>query len=92
MNNKVNEYLQNKKLIEELTKKNEGLGTEIMDYMIENNKKEYTTPSGVITLIQESTSFRFDAKRFQEERGIIEYNKYLKESTTKTHLSSKLSK
>lgn len=92
MNNKVNKYLQNKKLIEELTKENEGLGTEIMDYMIENNKKEYTTPSGVITLIQESTSFRFDAKRFQEERGLIEYNKYLKESTTKTHLSSKLSK
>ena len=92
MNNKVNKYLQNKKLIEELTKENEGLGADIMDYMIANDKREYTTPSGVITLIQESTSFRFDTKRFQEECGIIEYNKYLKESTTKAHLTTKLTK
>ena len=92
MNSKVNAYLQNKKIIEELTKQNEILGKDIIEYMQENDKKEYTTPSGVITLIQETTTFRFDTKRFQEERGLIEYNKYLKESTTKTHLSTKLSK
>lgn len=92
MNEKVNKYLKNKKLIEELTKENEELGNDILNYMIENNKKDYTTPSGVVSLIQESTSFRFDPKRFQEEKGIIEYNKYLKESTTKAHLTTKLTK
>lgn len=92
MNEKVNKYLKNKKLIEELTKENEGLGNDILNYMIENNKKDYTTPSGVVSLIQESTCFRFDPKRFQEQNGIIEYNKYLKESTTKAHLTTKLTK
>ena len=92
MNSKVNAYLQNKKIIEELTKQNEILGKDIIEYMQENDKKDFTTPSGVITLISETTGFRFDTKRFQEECGIIEYNKYLKESTTKAHLTTKLTK
>ena len=91
MNNKVNKYLQNKKLIEELTKENEGLGAEILDYMIENNKKDYTTPSGVITLIEETTTLRFDTTRFKQD-NMTQYNTYLKESTTKAHLTTKLTK
>jgi len=91
MNSKVNEYLQNKKLIEELTKKNELLGKDIIEYMQENNKKDFTTPSGVISLIEETTSLRFDTTRFKEDNK-EEYNSYLKESTTKAHLVTKLTK
>ena len=91
MNNKVNKYLQNKKLIEELTKENEGLGAEILEYMIENNKKDYTTPSGVITLIEETTTLRFDTTRFKQD-NMTQYNTYLKESITKAHLTTKLTK
>lgn len=92
MNEKVNKYLQNKKAIEELQKENELLGNDILDYMIANDKKDFTTPSGVVSLINETTSFRFDTTRFQEEKGLIEYNKYLKQSTTKAHLTTKLTK
>lgn len=91
MNSKVNEYLQNKKLIEELTKKNETLGKDIIEYMQENDKKDFTTPSGVISLIEETTTFRFDSTRFKQEE-IETYNKYLKESITKAHLTTKLTK
>ena len=91
MNNKVNEYLQNKKLIEELTKKNEELGKDIMKYMQENNKKDFTTPSGVVSLIEETSTLRFDTARFKQD-NMIQYNSYLKESTTKAHLTTKLTK
>lgn len=91
MNNKVNEYLQNKKLIEELTKKNEELGKDIIEYMKENNKKDFTTPSGVVSLIEETSSLRFDTARFKEDNK-EQYSKYLKESTTKAHLVTKLTK
>lgn len=92
MNYYVNQYLHNKKEIERLEEENKILGEDILKYMQENGKKDYTTPSGVITLIEETNTFRFDTKRFQEEQGLIEYNKYLKESTTKAHLSTKLTK
>ena len=91
MNNKVNEYLQNKKLIEELTKKNEELGKDILKYMQENNKKDFTTPSGVVSLIEETSTLRFDTARFKQD-NMIQYNSYLKESTTKAHLTTKLTK
>lgn len=92
MNSKMNKYLQNKKAIEKLQKENELLGNDIIEYMQDKGISSYTTASGVISLINETTGFRFDTKRFQEECGIIEYNKYLKESTTKAHLTTKLTK
>ena len=91
MNEKVNKYLQNKKRIEELQKENEVIGTEILDYMLETGRKDFTTPSGVISLIEESIQFRFDTARFKEDNK-EEYNKYLKESTTKAHLTTKITK
>ena len=91
MNEKVNKYLQNKKAIEELNKANEVLGQEILNYMIENGKKDFTTPSGVVSLIEETTTFRFDTTRFKQD-NMAQYNTYLKESTTKAHLTTKLTK
>ena len=88
---KVNKYLQNKKLIEELTKENELLGNDIMTYMEENNKKDFTTPSGVVSLIEETSTLRFDTARFKQD-NFAQYNTYLKESTTKAHLTTKLTK
>ena len=88
---KVNKYLQNKKAIEELNKQNEVIGEEILAYMIENGKKDFTTPSGVVSLVEETTSLRFDTTRFKED-NIVQYKEYLKESTTKAHLTTKLSK
>ena len=88
---KVNKYLQNKKAIEELKKENELLGAEILQYMQENNKKDFTTPSGVVSLIEETTSLRFDTARFKQD-NMEQYNTYLKESITKAHLTTKLTK
>ena len=91
MNEKVNKFLQNKKLIEELTKENETLGKDIMKYMQENNKKDFTTPSGVVSLIEETSTLRFDTARFKQD-NMTQYNTYLKESITKAHLTTKLTK
>lgn len=91
MNNKMNKYLQNKKAIEKLTKENEMLGTEIIDYMQSKGVSSYTTASGVISLIEETTTLRFDTARFKQD-NMAQYNSYLKESTTKAHLTTKLTK
>ena len=91
MNNKVNKYLQNKKLIEKLTKENETLGNDIMEYMQGKGISTYTTASGVISLIEETTTLRFDTTRFKQD-NMEQYNTYLKESITKAHLTTKLTK
>lgn len=91
MNSKMNKYLQNKKAIEKLQQENEMLGNDIIEYMQSKGISSYTTPSGVISLIEETTTFRFDSARFKQE-NIAQYNTYLKESTTKAHLTTKLTK
>ena len=91
MNNKANKYLQNKKLIEKLTKENETLGNDIMEYMQGKGISTYTTASGVISLIEETTTLRFDTTRFKQD-NMEQYNTYLKESITKAHLTTKLTK
>lgn len=91
MNNKMNKFLQNKKAIERLQQENETLGKDIIDYMQDKGISSYTTASGVISLIEETTTFRFDTTRFKEDNK-EQYNSYLKESTTKAHLTTKLTK
>lgn len=91
MNETVNKYLQNRKTIEELTKENEKLAANIIKYMQDNNKKDFTTPSGVVSLIEETKTLRFDTARFKQD-NLVQYNTYLKESTTKAHLTTKLTK
>ena len=91
MNNKMNKFLQNKKAIERLQQENDALGIEIIDYMQNKGISSYTTASGVISLIEETTTFRFDTTRFKQDNA-SQYNSYLKESTTKAHLTTKLTK
>lgn len=91
MNSKMNKYLQNKKAIEKLQQENELLGNDILEYMKGKGISTYTTASGVISLIEETTTLRFDTARFKEDNRDT-YNTYLKESTTKAHLTTKLTK
>lgn len=91
MNNKMNKYLQNKKLIEKLQQENEMLGNDIIEYMTSKGISTYTTASGVISLIEETTTLRFDTTRFKQD-NLVQYNTYLKESITKAHLTTKLTK
>lgn len=91
MNNKMNKFLQNKKTIERLQQENELLGNDIIEYMQSKGISTYTTASGVISLIEETSTLRFDTARFKQD-NLVQYNTYLKESTTKAHLTTKLTK
>lgn len=91
MKNKAIEFLRNKKEIEKLTKQNEELAKELLAYMQEKSIKNYTLPNGIITLVEETTGFRFNTTRFKEENPEI-YKSNLVETTTKAHLVAKISK
>lgn len=91
MRNKAIEFLRNKKEIERLTKENEDLSKELLNYMEEKGIKNYTLPNGIITLVEETTGFRFNTTRFKEENPEI-YKNNLVETTTKAHLVAKISK
>lgn len=91
MNSKMNKFLQNKKAIEKLTKENEQLGRDIIEYMTSKGISSYTTTSGVISLVEETSTLRFDTARFKEDNA-VQYNTYLKESIVKSHLVTKITK
>lgn len=47
-----------------------------------------STAKGYASIIAESKTFRFDTTRFKEDKP-EEYNNYLKESTTRAHITIK---
>lgn len=71
----------------ELAKMEEQLKELFLTNMEEKGIKKYTSPDGTFsaTYVAESVSKRFDSKKFKEENQEL-YDKYLKESTTKSYV------
>lgn len=77
--------LQKAKL--ELERMESELKAQFLDKMETNGIKNFISNDGTfkVTYVAETTSKKFDSKRFKEEQPDL-YNEYLKESTTKSYV------
>ena len=80
----ANEYRENKRLIEELTKENDKLKIEIIELM--DGLDSVIIGACKITN-KEVTSNRFDSKAFKKDYEKL-YNQYIKQNTSKRFLIS----
>ena len=64
MNKDVNEFLQIKKQMSHLQNRLDELSDKIIPYMQSKGIRTFTTPSGVISLIEETTALQFSTTRF----------------------------
>ena len=71
----------------ELEKMESELKAQFLDKMETNGIKNFVSNDGTfkVTYVAETTSKKFDSKRFKEEQPDL-YNEYLKESTTKSYV------
>ena len=89
----MNEFLQIKKQMAGLQDRLEELGGEIIPYMKSRGIKTFTTPSGVISLVEETTAMQFSTTRFGfKEKYPQIYEENLQPVTKKEHLVAKVTK
>lgn len=71
----------------ELERMESELKAQFLDKMETNGIKNFISNDGTfkVTYVAETTSKKFDSKRFKEEQPDL-YNEYLKESTTKSYV------